>query len=118
MKTLNKHFIPKNLERCSLSVARCELTNLADCTSKGLTIAVSHIGGDTQNSVLTIHKIAADNSFAVLVMNIKINWCDLSAILQFKQAIVAARKIICEHNTLLKRSTCVLPVEQAMQGAN
>ena len=94
--------MPKNLERCSLSVARCELNNLTDCSSKGLVIGVSHIGGDTQHSVVTIHNMAIDKSYGVLVMNKQINWVDLDVISQFKQAIIRARKIICEHNKLLK----------------
>jgi hypothetical protein len=104
INNMPKHFIPKNLERCSLSVARCELNNLADCTSKGLAIGVSHLGGNNRYSVVTIHKMAADDSYGVVAMNVRINWDDSTASLQFKQAILAARKVICEHNKLSKLS--------------
>ena len=104
---MSKHFISKNLERCSLSVARCELNNLADCTSKGLTIGVSHIGGNARYSVLTIHKVANDNSYGVQVMNQKIGWDTGNASDNFKQVIVAARKIICDHNKALKTTLII-----------
>jgi hypothetical protein len=97
-----KHFITKNLERCSLSVARCELNKLADCTSKGLAIGVSHIGGCSRHSVVTIHKVTADNSYSIGLMNRTIPWDAETANVQFKQAIVDARKVICEHNKSIK----------------
>ena len=99
---MNKHFLPKNLERCSLSVARCELNNLADCTLKGLAIGVSHLGGNSRYSVVTIHKMALDDSYGVVVLNVRINWDDNAVGQQFKQAILAARKVICDHNKSLK----------------
>jgi len=104
IQTMPKHFIPKNLERCSLSVARCELNNLADCTSKGLAIGISHLGGEARHSVVTIHKMASDDSYGVVVMNKRIDWDCSSSAQQFKQAILAARKVICDHNKLLKLS--------------
>lgn len=117
IKHMSKHFMPKNLERCSLSVARCELNNLTDCTSKGLAIGVSHLGGEARYSVVTIHKVALDNSYGVVVMNMRINWDDKQAIPLFKQAILAARKVICEHNKLLKLSTHPLKVSTSHQPA-
>lgn len=99
---MSKHFVPKNLERGSLSVARCELNNLADCTSKGLAIGVSHLGGNSRYSVVTIHKMALDDSYGVAVLNVRINWDDKAVGQLFKQAILAARKVICEHNKSLK----------------
>jgi hypothetical protein len=112
---MNKHFIPTNLERCSLSVARCELNNLADCTSKGLAIGVSHLGGDTRYSVVTIHKTAADNSYGISVMNTRIPWDAETTMHQFKQAIVAARKVICEHNKLIKSGSKVPLIQNAAE---
>lgn len=100
----NKFFMPASFDSCSLSVARCELNNLADCTSNGLAVGVSHIGGDTRCSVLTIHKMAPDRSYGVIALNIKIKWDVKNSTAQFKQAIIAARKVICEHNKLLKAS--------------
>lgn len=106
MNTLNQTPVKKitasNLEQATLAVARCELNNLADCTSPGLSVGVSHIGGESRHSVVTIHKVASDNSYAVPVMNVRIDWDSANVIEQFKHAILAARKVICDHNKSLK----------------
>ena len=117
IQTMSKYFITKNLERCSLSVARCELNNLIDCTSKGLAIGVSHLGGESRHSVVTIHKTAPDERYSVVVMNVRINWDDSSVSQQFKKAILAARKVICEHNKLLKLSPHPLKTSSSHQPA-
>lgn len=117
IQTMTKHFIPKNLERCSLSVARCELNNLTDCTSKGLVIGVTNLGGEARYSVVTIHKTAADNSYSISVMNMCIYWDAKTANHQFKQAILAARKVICEHNKFLKLSSLPLNATASQEPA-
>ncbi|MFT6586053.1 MAG: hypothetical protein ACJAUY_000634 [Cognaticolwellia sp.] len=102
----HKKFAVSNLDNATLSVARCELSNLTDCISEGLSIGVSHIGGDFCHSVITIHKVALDKSYCVTVMNVIIGWDMKNTIHQFKEAILMARKIICDHNKLLNISSC------------
>jgi hypothetical protein len=104
-KTALKQFTASNLEHATLAVARCGLNKLTDCTSKGLTVGVSHLGGVSRCSVITIHKSSPDGDYGVLVMNIKIKWDENEAIQQFKQAILKARKVISDHNKKIDRST-------------
>ncbi len=98
---MNKRFMSKGLDQRELSAARCDLNNLADCTSKGLAIGISHNGGDSRYSVVTIHKVANDKSYSVKIMDLRIYWDEKKASFEFKQAIARARKIICDHNKSL-----------------
>jgi hypothetical protein len=107
MNTLNqtpvKQFTASNLEQATLAVARCELNKLTDCTSKGLTVGVSHLGGVSRCSVITIHKSSPDGNYGVVVVDTKIKWDENDAIQQFKQAILNARKVIADHNKQIIR---------------
>ena len=96
------HFLAHNLEKSSLSVLRCELNKITDSTTPSLAIAVTHVGGSARHSTLTIAKLPVDHSYEVRVMDERIYWDSSNSGDLFKAAIVMARKIIREHNNLVK----------------
>lgn len=100
MNTQN-NFIPGNLESSSLAIARCALNNLADCSTKGLTVATSHVGGQSQISSITVHKGNVGDNL-INVYSKTFSWSSPDVVQDIKTAIIDVRKIISTENKRIR----------------